>query len=212
MGRVSMLALLFAFSAPALAGKVYRCPDGSYQDKPCGQGERVVAHNNPKAAPPPDADPACFDRGRAAGRLVAQRDKGISSDKVLKEIDASGKPYDQRIDEKAFAVKVYQTQGSATEVHAMFEAECVKTKRDEAARAAQAPAPAPAAPAGQATPQSDGKETAAQAEQDRLCKQLRSDVKRNKAKKRKGGSIDEMEALAGEGVDLQEQLRAMCDS
>lgn len=212
MGRLLMIALLFAFSAPALAGKVYRCPDGSYQDKPCGQGERVVAHNNPKAAPPPDADPACFERGRAAGRLVAQRDKGISADKVLKEIDASGKPYDQRIDEKAFAVKVFQTQGSATEVHALFESQCVKDKRAEAARAAQSPAPAAATPVEQDAPRSTAKETAAQAEQARLCKQLQADVKRNKAKQRKGGSIDEMETLSGEGMDLQEQLRAMCES
>ena len=36
-------ALLTAvFSGGAHAAKVYRCPDGTYADKPCGEGARVV--------------------------------------------------------------------------------------------------------------------------------------------------------------------------
>lgn len=50
MTRAPLLAMLFAIGGPAVAGKVYRCPYGSYQDKPCGQGERVVANNNRQAA------------------------------------------------------------------------------------------------------------------------------------------------------------------
>ena len=39
----AVLAALFALpAAPVVAANVYRCPDGSYADKPCGQGQKVV--------------------------------------------------------------------------------------------------------------------------------------------------------------------------
>lgn len=210
MGHGLICALLFAFSVPALAGKVYRCPDGSYQDKPCGQGERVVASNNPQQGPPADADPVCFERGRAARRLVAQREKGVTADRIIKEIDASGKPYEQRTDEKAFAVRVYQTKGSPAEVATLMEADCVSAKRAEAARAAQAastPAQAPAAAAEAVPAQVVAKEDQALA---RACKQLQTDARRNKSLSRKGGSSAEMEDLAEQGRDIAAQLKDLC--
>lgn len=206
MGRLPVFALLFAFSMPLLAGKVYRCPDGSYQDKPCGQGERMVARNNPQAAAPADADPVCFERGRAAARLRAQRDKGVSMEKILADIDANGKPYDQRVADKAFAVKVSQTQGSAGEVATLVEAECVGERRAQAAKAAPPAAlPEPERPVPKAAKKEDG-------ETERLCRQLKADARRNQAQARKGGSIEEMDGLAEERRELDTQLKSLCPS
>lgn len=211
MKRSWVIALMFAFSPPVLAGKVYRCPDGSYQDKPCGQGERVVAHNNPQSAAPPDADPACFQRGRAAARLVAQRDKGVSADKVLRDIDAGAKPYEQRVDEKAFVVKVFQTKGSVGEVATLMEAECMNEKRAQAAKEV-APAPAGATPL--AAPESTAPKAVRKEDGEiaRLCRQLKADARENKAQSRKGGSAAEMDDLAEQRREIETQLKELCAS
>ena len=208
MTRVLLLAMLFAIGHPAVAGKVYRCPDGSYQDKPCGQGERVVANNNRQAAAPVGADKACFERGREAWRLAKMRAGDVPIEKVVDSIESSGKPYQQQLDEKAFAVRVYQTKGSPVEVKTLFESDCVAEKQKESARVAAqatttvAPTDTKSTPAD--TANGDDKELS------KLCKQLKLDKKSVASKARAGAAGDEMEELMDQRRVLDEQLRELC--
>lgn len=208
MLRALFFAMLFAFPLHALAGKVYRCPDGSYQDKPCGEGDRVVANNNRKAAPPPGADRACFDRGLEAKRLAKMREGKIPIETIVDRIEQSGRPYQQQLDEKTFAVKVYQAKGNPIEVQTLFESDCVAEKQKESSKTPTAQAVPTTTPEPKSAPAESA--NADDKSRSQLCGKLKLDKKANVVKARSGGSGDEMEELMDQRKLIDEQLRELC--
>ncbi|MED5620732.1 hypothetical protein [Ideonella sp. BN130291] len=126
--NAAVLALGLGLAAPVLAQNMFRCGN-AYQDRPCdsGQPAKVVG----KAAPSPtvarpvlDAD--CSRRGAAAQKLVWQREAGVTEEASTA---AAGTPPERRL-----VGDVYSRRGTAPEVRAAVEADCVVEKQ----RAAQA--------------------------------------------------------------------------
>jgi hypothetical protein len=205
MKRMTFATILFAIATSVWAGKVYRCPDGSYQDKPCGEGERLLTTNNHGAAPPPGADKACFERGREAARLARLREAGLSFERLAEGIERGGKPYEQQLSEKAFAVQVYQSKGSAAEIATIFESDCVAKNGATATPQGQATLPSVQPPAVESEQASK-----AASQRDQLCGRLKRDGASIRAHERKGGSIEDMESLADQRRAIEQQLRELC--
>ena len=92
-GPVLLLALLFA-AAAAHAAKVYRCPDGSYADKPCGEGQRVVTTTT-RYTVSPDADRQCVALAYAAEDITRGKAAGGTVQLALQQVDDSGLPHEK---------------------------------------------------------------------------------------------------------------------
>jgi CO/xanthine dehydrogenase FAD-binding subunit len=117
-----------AGTSTAQAAKVYRCPDGSYADKPCGEGQRVVTTTRRYTAVPGE-DKECVAMADDAEELANGKASGVTSAQALKRVEEAGLPYEQRTLRKKFVVKVYQTSGSPAEVRSLVEADCVSDKK-----------------------------------------------------------------------------------
>lgn len=214
-GPTMLLALLIAAPA-AHAAKVYRCPDGSYADKPCGEGQRVVTTTK-RHTVSPDADRQCVALADDAEDLARGKAEGVTVQRALKQVDESGLPYEKRTQRKKFVVKVYQAQGSAAEVRSIVEADCVTEKKAEAAKEAEQRAAAARAAKEQAlntTPRgvSPGGSSVSHEEQRRIeqCESVKSRIESLKKQLRAGGSADTMDDLRDDESAARRQLSALC--
>ena len=135
-------ALLFVTQADAQ--KLYRCGNTS-QDRPCDAGRqgRVVgsAGAQSPAASARNQDPACTQRGADALKIIWSREGGATKERQLAETDRKGLSAAKREEEIQLIESVYRKRGSAPDIRAAVEAECVAEKE----RAAQAAALAAAA-------------------------------------------------------------------
>lgn len=133
-----MLALIAAAALmwPVLhahAQRMYRCGN-AYQDRPCegAQAGRQVRDFSGPAAPGSRqiADAQCARRGEEAVKIVWARESGATREQQ----EASGMHSQQLID------SVYYKRGSAPEIRAAVEAECMADKERQAAALAAAAA------------------------------------------------------------------------
>jgi hypothetical protein len=232
--RYGLACLLVLCGAPALA--MYRCGN-VFQDKPCESGPeiRLSPSGRPTSAPPaaraasaPAAAPAtatpssftvaCARVGEQAQRIVWKREGGATQEQQLAE-RVTG--LSQAEHGKTVAA-VYARRGSAPEVRAAIEAECVAERQKEADAAAllnqlrkqagetpaapaagPAPAPGAAADSAQASPApADGKPSAA------TCSRLRSALADVNARLTQGGNARAMEALQNERRSAEASLRS----
>lgn len=224
----SCIACLLALSGTqALA--LYRCGN-VFQDKPCESGSQVNLspsgrpQSGPGAAPLPRPAPApnsatfaiaCSRVGEQAQRITWKREAGATQEQQLAERATVLSPEDQA----RTVAAVYARRGSAADIRAAIEAECMadKAKEAEAAellrqlrRQAGDSAPAPAAPAADATPArapdsaraSTGNKPSASD-----CSSLRKSVDDAKARLVQGGSGRQMEMLQNERRSAEASLR-----
>jgi hypothetical protein len=234
--RYAIACLLVLCGAPALA--MYRCGN-VFQDKPCESGPeiRLSPSGRPTAAPPaaraasaPATAPAtatpssfavaCARVGELAQRIVWKREGGATREQQLAErvTGVSQAEHAQTV------AAVYARRGSAPEVRAAIEAECVAERQKEADAAAllnqlrkqagetpviPAASPAPAAEPGataQSTPNSpapaDGKPSAA------TCSRLRNTLAEANARLTQGGTARVMEALQNERRSAEASFRS----
>lgn len=202
-----LIALLFA--APAVhAAKVYRCPDGSYADKPCGEGQRVVTTTK-RHTVAPDADRQCVALADDAEDLARGKAEGVTVQRALKQVDESGLPYEKRTQRKKFVVKIYQTPGSAAEVRSIVEADCVTEKKAEKTKDAERASAESVRP-------NAGTPTAAQPAADngdaqrRQCESAKAQIESLRKQLRAGGSADTMDDLREDESAARRQLSALC--
>lgn len=202
-----LIALLFA--APAVhAAKVYRCPDGSYADKPCGEGQRVVTTTK-RHTVAPDADRQCVALADDAEDLARGKAEGVTVQRALKQVDESGLPYEKRTQRKKFVVKVYQTPGSAAEIRSIVEADCVTEKKADKARDAErAAGESVRANAGVPAPAASTPDTGEA--QRRQCESAKAQIESIRKQLRAGGSADTMDDLRDDESAARKQLSALC--
>jgi hypothetical protein len=213
----ALLAALASMAAVpmAQAAKVYRCPDGSYADKPCGEGQRVVTTTKRYTAVPGE-DKECVAMADDAEELANAKAGGMSSVQALKRVDEAGLPYEQRTLRKKFVVKIYQTAGSPAEVRSLVEADCVSDKKAAAKTAAAERAAADKAAADQAaraaSTQTANAGTAAPTvgPSKTQCEELKRTLAALRNRQREGGASAEMEQMKGDQRDTEKQLAGLC--
>ena len=215
--RYGMTCVLALAGTPALA--MYRCGN-VFQDKPCDSGTEIrlspsgrpAAGQGPAPAPPPVAAAAatapanfaaaCARFGDQARRMVWKREGGATQEQQLAERGTLPPG------EHARTVRdVYARRGTAPEIQAQIEAECVADKQKEAEAAdllsrlrrqagetaggpaAAAPTTATAGDSARASTPAGNKPSAS------TCKGLRRSVDDVNALLRQGGSARSMEYL-----------------
>ena len=213
MRRAAVLVVIGLFVSPAFAGKLYRCSDGSYQDKPCGDGSGAVVGVN-RPAPRADADRACVETGKRAESLAKSKATGVPLEDVLAQIDNRDEPYERRIEQKKFAVQVYQAKGSPTEARILFEAECV------AARGKDVPVASPAAPAPLAAPRESSPREGAEVQAQRKaqeesarkakCAEYQSALAEIRQAQRDPVSMSEADRLSKKKRELEKKIWDLC--
>ena len=206
------------------AQTMYRC--GSvYQDRPCDggqQGKVIGSTGGRQPAYKPVADAECAQRGANTLKIVWSREAGASAEKQIADIDA-GRPASPRSwEDKRLVMEVFNKRGSASEVRAAIEADCMLEKE----RAAQAAALIGAAQALTGKPQpapvttltgdNDADTKAADARQSEArerankksrCDELNARLAGIRNSQRTGGDIREMESLNQKSRDTEGQLR-----
>lgn len=220
LGRVLAVAAS-ALVASGVAHAVYRCGN-VYQDRPCDDNG-PQPHLTPgfRAAPPvpspaTTASPfaaACSRVGEEAQRVAWKREGGATQDTLLAEAATSGS--------RAVIESVYRRRGTAPEIRAALEAECVADRQKEAddaavmkqllqsrqAAAASAPA-APTPPASAASSAAGLPRTAAtRVAPSPSCPGWRSELAGINADFRKGGSAVAMEQLQNRRRIVEQSMR-----
>ena len=217
LARLWVITAALLLSNPTTAQTLYRCGN-QYQDKPCEKGEpakRISAGAKRTAsAATPASDAECARRGERALKIVWARETGATAEQQLAEVPSSA-PDQQRL-----VTAVYEKRGSAPEIRAAIEADCMaekeKLKQAQAMAAAAAqmmekvpsdmrPAPAPATVStGAAAPGVvQGDQKAAEAAERRFreeqhlktCARLREDMATTRSQQRAGGDASTMDNL-----------------
>ena len=133
-----------AFCAPAGAQKMYRC-GSTYQETPCTgnqQGKEIRAAGPASSQSASSTDAACAQRGAASQKIVWAREAGATAEKALADVESKSLSRSQKEEEKRLIEDIYQKRGSAPEIRAAIEADCVADKKlqSEAAALEQAAA------------------------------------------------------------------------
>lgn len=204
---------------------MYRC-GSKYQDRPCdaGQKGRAVGSTGVDSGPAPGGaarspDAQCVQLGQDALKIVWSREGGATQERLESEAKSAR--------ERNFVRDVYRRRGSASQVQASVEADCV-AERERAAQAAavlEAAGLKPRGEQGETSPGSVGsrppsaeeiqaaERQRAQATADRdaerrkrACASLNSSMNDLGARERRGGSAGTMDAMREERRSLQSQM------
>lgn len=215
MKSVVGLALLIC-AWPCFAGHVYRCPDGSFQDKPCGDGGVVVVKNRP----PPQAgsDKACVEVAQRAEEVAKMKAQGVKVDAVLADIDNRSDGYEKKLQDKKFAVDAYKF-GSPAEAKVSAEADCMAAKTKAAATAGnitdggvRAPSTANSTQSAEQRAQQMAAErsTSERAARERKCTQYKDDLSSVREQQRGQNSVSAMEGPNKRKRDLEKKIWDAC--
>jgi hypothetical protein len=198
----------------ALAGKLYRCADGSFQDKPCVEGGGTVVGTN-HSAPKVEGDKVCVEAGKRAEQIAQSRADGIPLEQLLADIDNRSDAYERRLEQKKLAVQVYQSKGSPLEARIIGEADCVAAKGNASpAPSASAPAPATAVsreptPTDQAAIEARRKADADAARR-KQCEKYQSELAEVRRSQANQVSIKESERLSLKKRELDKKVWDTC--
>ncbi len=208
------------------AQSMYRC--GSvYQDRPCegkDTGKRIGSTGSQQSADKPVTDAECAQRGAETLKIVWKREAGASADKQIEDLNARRSGTSKIFDEKKLILDVYNKRGSAPEVRAAIEADCMLEKEKAAQAAAWAAAmPQPGAPKTSAavasadSSEADAKSADARRRDDAAakeaankkarCEDLKARLEDISSAQRRGGDVVEMERLNRKRRDTDSQLR-----
>ncbi len=143
----TMLTTVFSLCIPAAAQSMYRCGN-TYQAYPCetGQGKVVGNVGAQQSSYQSVSNAECAQRGAESLKIAWSREAGLIQEKALAEVD--GKPLSpaKKAEAKKLVADVYHKRGSAPEVRAAIEADCVVEKEKEAQAAAMGRAMNPPGP------------------------------------------------------------------
>ena len=196
-GRAAAI-MLCALSAAGSAHAVYRCGN-VYQDRPCDE-KGPQAHLTPGmkspaaeggATPAPSQSaspfaPACARLGQEAQKVMWKREGGATQETQLAELPGNA----SRHDLAKVIESVYRKRGTAPEVRAAVEAECI-AERQQAADTATAQ-----------------QSTAAPTGPDPACSSWRADLDRVTSESRVGGSAARMEELQNRRRTIERRMSA----
>jgi hypothetical protein len=119
MAGLALLALGIAETASA---QVYRCGN-KYQSHPCEAGTQTKVINS-SSAPQPTAkqpqDAVCTPRGASVMKIMWAREAGATAERQLSDTNNP--------EERKLILDVYQKHGTAREVRAAIEADCMAEK------------------------------------------------------------------------------------
>jgi hypothetical protein len=223
-----LTVLLLALLAATPASAVYRCGN-TFQDQPCSSGEtggRIGPSGSPApaapkapaaagaAAPAGSAAPSrfasvCARVGQDAQAVAWKREAGATQERQLADLPGSA----SREDMVRTIASVYSRRGSAPEIRAAIEAECVAEKQSQAdatamlkllteqaggklaqpAASAQSVAAPPNPPSNDAGALVQSVGTTGPSDSAAACASLRTQDDALRAKMRTGGSVTTME-------------------
>jgi hypothetical protein len=215
--------VLMLLGAGAQAQKMHRCGN-VYQDRPCDTAQPGTEVRNFDNAPRPVAsagtDTQCRQRGIDSQKIVWSREGGALAEKLR------AAAYSE--DEKTLITEVYGKRGTAPEVRASIEADCIAAKKHAqevtaalAATGKQPGSPAPGvAPARPQAPESraveagqggDASALRSAESQKRRCNSINTKIEGIQNSQRSGGSVAAMESLNQRRRDAEaERDRAGC--
>ncbi|CAN5213372.1 hypothetical protein BH11PSE11_BH11PSE11_09260 [soil metagenome] len=134
--KLAFLVICTSLCGITHSQSLYRC--GSvYQDRPCEggqQGKIIGSTGNTTHSAKPTADAECTQKGARTLKIVWSREAGAGAEKQMADIDARQSP--NSAEEKKLVMEVFARRGSASEVRAAIEADCMQDKE----RAGQAAA------------------------------------------------------------------------
>lgn len=205
-------AMLLAMLAAMPAHAIYRCGN-VFQDRPCDNGAaqvrlgpagQPISSAAPAGSTVPAASPfsaACTRLGQDALRVAWKREAGATQERQIAELPANG----AREDMIAVITSVYSRRGSAPEIRAAVEAECLAEKKKQADAAATLkgltelagkkndPSAPPAAPAAEVGAKAQAGAASGKPDPRTACPGLRSQEESLKGQMRAGGSAATME-------------------
>jgi len=214
MRAAALILLCVLACSPALAGKLYRCADGSFQDKPCVEGGGTVVGSN-RPAPRVEGDKACIEFSKRAEQIAQSRADGIALEQLLADIDSRNDPYERRLEQKKLVVQVYQSKASPLEARVVAEADCVAVK----SKAVPAPSAAESAPATGASREPGPTDQAAMAArrkadadaaQRKQCEKYQSELTELRRSQGNQTSIREAERLNQKKRELDKKVWEFC--
>lgn len=231
MNRKAMMMLgcvitAAAFCAPAGAQKMYRC-GSTYQETPCtgNQQGKEIGAVGPARAQSGGTDAACAQRGTASQKIVWAREAGATAEKALADVDSKSLSRIQKEEEKRLIADVYNKRGSAPEIRAAIETDCMADKQlhSEAAALEQAAArlrgqAQPIAAPGRPEESEDDQRAAVARKRDEekaneasrkkaLCDRLNARSEDILKDQRQGRSAQEFERLRAQRESVQNQAR-----
>ena len=217
--RIAFAMGAIAFASSAFAQTMYRC--GSvYQDHPCAGAQpegKVVKNYGGTGAVSTTSDAECKDRGARTLKIVWAREAGASADRQM----ADARSHDDR----KLISEVYAKRGSAPEVRAAIETDCIAEKEKAAQLSALlkaqglGPASSNQAPPAQGTQPSEADQSAADARRRQQvaarealskkqdCDNLKSRREHILSEQRSGGSISRMEDLNRRRESVDNDMR-----
>jgi hypothetical protein len=228
-GRHARFAGLFigiCLSGLGHAQTMYRCGN-VYQDRPCDggqQGKVIGSTGSQQSAHTPVADAECAQRGANTLKIVWAREAGASAEKQIADIDARRPALPRSWEEKRLVKDVFNKRGSAPEVRAAIEADCMLEKEKAAQAAATAAAaefpsrtsqPEPATipirnyevDTKAADTRRDDYEAQERARKKSHCDDLKARMVDVRNSQRSGGNVQEMERLNRRSRETEAQLR-----
>jgi hypothetical protein len=231
MNSVSLLraaTIVLAFAASGAAHAVYRCGN-VFQDTPCDAagtqmtpGGARPSQPAPRAATPAPAGAAaaaspfaaaCSRLGEEAQKMVWKREGGATQERQLADLPAGNRQEMAKVLDS-----VYRKRGSAPEVRAAIEAECVAERQQAADQAAvlRALLPANASQAGLAPAAPSAADASASASSaaksqaasgpSAACSAWRRDLDSVNSQLRAGGSAASMERLQAQRRGIEKSL------
>jgi hypothetical protein len=223
-------AIVSAFVASGAAHAVYRCGN-VFQDTPCDAAGTQMTPGGvrpsqpaPRAATPAPAGTAtagaspfaaaCSRIGEEAQKMVWKREGGATQERQMGELPAGNRQEMAKVLDS-----VYRKRGSAPEVRAAIEAECVAERQQAADQAAVlrallpanasqaglAPTPSSAADASASTASTASKAQAGSGPNP-ACVGWRRDLAWVNGQLRAGGNAASMERLQGQRRDIEKSL------
>ena len=225
--RLPVIVLAVLLGSSAGAQSLFRCGN-VYQDRPCQAGtaqkeltpsgrSAPAAQGGPVAAAPVSASPfaaVCSRIGEQAQKITWKREAGATQERQMAELPNTG----SREEMIKVIDSVYRKRGSAPEIRAAVEAECV-AERQEAADTAAAlrllqsqqnrTASTPAAPPVPAPTTTAAAPTAPQTPPgpSPSCGSFRRQLESVNAQLRSGGTVAIMEQLQNQRRDAEKRLR-----
>ena len=204
----AVLGLVLASESNAQT--LYRCGN-KYQDRPCDAGQAGKAISNSTgapAAPAGGADADCARIGQDSNKVVWGWEGGATSAGQIDDVNRNtGLSESQKQAARKLVSDVYRQRGTANQVRARIESECMAEKEERARQKAIAealiksgarsdlPPAAGTAPAAAPVVQGQSGADAEAATRKRRCAELNSQLESIRTQQRSGGSAQAMDRL-----------------
>lgn len=212
---LSALFLLggLAYTDGSQAQNLYRC-GSTYQDKPCdnGQGQLIKKNPLPSTSDKPPLDANCIRRGEEAKKIIWMREGGAFQDRLQSEAKTN--------EQRKLIADVYALRGNANDIRAKIESDCMADKEverktgmrpvdDEVKRHQDAERKA-SGENPKDTPKDSKQADSSEAERKKkLCEDIRRQIAAASNSQRAGGSAKDMETMASNKKEIENNLKEL---